>query len=155
MTMPPAWSFAADEVIVLARETDVVYVQVRARNFARAARIPPRAQWAYAIVASELASNVLKYGSTGSITLRGRMAPRPFVEIETVDAGRGIGDVEHALRDGISDGVDHAKNGTPRHERRGLGLGLGAVQRLSDSLRIAPRADGGTLVVARFDLAWP
>jgi serine/threonine-protein kinase RsbT len=153
--MPPAWSFAADEVINLVRETDVAYVQVRARAFARAASVPPRAQWAYAIVASELASNVLKYGLTGSITLRGRIAPRPFVEIETVDVGRGIRDVAHAIRDGISEGVDHAKEGTPLHARRGLGLGLGAVQRLSDSLRIATHAGGGTVVIARFELDRP
>lgn len=130
----------------------MAYVQVRARAFARAARMPARSQWAYAIVASELASNVLKYGPTGTLTLRARETPMPCVEIETVDAGRGIGDVEQALRDGISEGIDHARAGTPLQARRGLGLGLGAVRRLADSLTIETREGGGTRVLARIAL---
>jgi anti-sigma regulatory factor (Ser/Thr protein kinase) len=40
----------------------------------------------------------------------------------------------------------------PRADRPGLGLGLGLIAQLSDSLAISPRASGGTEVRMRFNL---
>lgn len=150
--MPPAWSYAADEAIALTGELDVPYVQSRARAFAREIGLAVRAQWAVAIAASELATNVVKFGLPGTLTLRARPGPPAFLEIEAADRGPGFADVERALRDGVSEGLDLTTLDALPRSRRGLGTGLGAVRRLTDELSVHPRTGGGTLVTARIHL---
>ncbi len=139
----------------LACAGDADCVQSRARAFARAAGLDRRAEWAFAIVASELATNVVKYGAPGTLTLRHRAGPPAALELEAADSGPGFADLDLALRDGVSEGVDVAMLGAHSPRRRGLGLGLGAVRRLSDELTIQPRLGGGSLVVARVLLRAP
>ena len=59
-----------------------------------------------------------------------------------------MSDIERALRDGISEGVD-LTIAEPSLKRRGLGAGLGAIARQMDSLTIERRREGGTRLVAR------
>lgn len=150
--MPPVWSYAADEVIAVTRDADVTYVQARARAFARAVGLDVRAQWAVAIAASELSTNVTKFGPPGTLTLRVVAGPPPFLEIEAVDRGPGFADAEAALRDGVSEGVDRSAPDVLPSGRRGLGLGLGAVRRLTHELTITARPGGGSIVTARVRL---
>jgi anti-sigma regulatory factor (Ser/Thr protein kinase) len=147
--MPPAWSSAAEERIVLANASDAACVQSRARAFARAARLDVRTEWAFAIAASELSTNVVKFGLPGTLTLRLCPGPPLALEIEAADHGPGFADPERALCDGVSEGVDVTALGALPARRRGLGLGLGAVRRMSDGLTIEPRPGGGSIVVAR------
>jgi anti-sigma regulatory factor (Ser/Thr protein kinase) len=102
-----------------------------------------------AIVASELASNILKYGIVGSL------------RVDVVDDEHGLGltiaasdrgppfhDVSAALRDGWSDRgpidpLDMLK-------RRGIGGGLGAVLRFTDSFRVETGASTKTVHVVRY-----
>ncbi len=103
-----------------------------------------------AIVVSELCSNIIKYGIRGSI------------EIEPVrDAGHGIGiaivasDVGPPFRDfgvALQDGCDDGGPINPATllRRGGLGIGLGAVVRLSDSLEIRQTPEGKAIRVVRY-----
>lgn len=129
--------------------------QARARALARDAGLDVRAQWAAAIIASELSTNVLKFGPPGTLTLRRSSGPPPFLEIEAADRGPGLRDVDDALRDGVSEGVDYARLDVSLAGRRGLGLGLGAVHRLAAQLTIRARPGGGTIVLARVVAAEP
>lgn len=84
-----------------------------------------------AIVASELATNILKHAGRGELLLRGLDAA---IEIVALDRGPGIGDVERAIGDGFS-------------TRGTLGAGLGAIRRLATRFDIWSGA-GGTVIVA-------
>ncbi len=90
-----------------------------------------------AIVASELATNLLKH--TGG----GRLATSIYadatgrgIELLALDKGGGIIDVPRAMQDGYSTA------GT-------TGSGLGAIRRQSDHFEIFSRADQGTVMLAR------
>jgi serine/threonine-protein kinase RsbT len=89
-----------------------------------------------ATAVSELARNILKYAGTGEIRLRqveGRSGRG--IEIEAVDRGPGIEDLEAAMRDHFSSG------GT-------LGLGLPGVRRMMDEFSLESTPGEGTRVTA-------
>jgi anti-sigma regulatory factor (Ser/Thr protein kinase) len=96
-----------------------------------------------AIVVSELTSNILKYGARGVLRFepvddseRGR-----GVVILAHDIGPPFRNLELALRDGYDDRgpIDPVT----LLERGGLGAGLGAVIRLTDSFEVQPTAPAG------------
>jgi len=87
---------------------------------------------------SELASNLVFHATCG-----GRLIFTPLrrfdqsgFQIESVDEGPGIADIEQALTDGFS------TNG-------GLGGGLPGVRRLMDEFEISSTPGAGTTVIAR------
>ncbi len=97
------------------------------------------------LIASELATNVVHHGGGGSITLTGVDAPAPGIRLTAEDSGPGFECIDSALRDGFSQGqllVHHI----PAGSRGGLGTGLGAIERLADTLDIANRPEGGAHV---------
>lgn len=90
-----------------------------------------------ALVATELATNLVKHGGGGDMLIgayddHGHQG----VELIALDRGPGMSDVTACLRDGYS------STGT-------RGQGLGAVQRQSDLFDIASWPGGGTGVLAR------
>lgn len=89
------------------------------------------------IVASELATNVLKHGG-GGVLLVGMWEDNSGSGIEclALDRGAGMHDVDACLRDGYS------TSGT-------AGTGLGAIMRQSHLVDIYSRAGEGTAVLAR------
>ncbi len=93
-----------------------------------------------AIVVSELGSNIVKYGVSGSIELEPVADPRhgPGILVVARDRGPAFRNLAMALQDGCDDDgpIDPGKLLT----RRGLGIGLGAVVRLSDSLEVEQAA---------------
>lgn len=89
---------------------------------------------AAAVVANELANNLVRYGKDGAI-LAQRRPGQPIVDILSIDRGPGIADVGRCLRDGYSTG------GTP-------GNGLGAVRRMSAEFDIYSQSEVGTIVFA-------
>jgi serine/threonine-protein kinase RsbT len=90
-----------------------------------------------ATAVSELVRNILKYAGTGEIYLRQVEGSRGRgVEIEAVDDGPGIEDLEAAMRDHSSTG------GT-------LGLGLPGVERMMDEFSLDSAPGKGTRVKAR------
>jgi anti-sigma regulatory factor (Ser/Thr protein kinase) len=125
-------------------------VRGQVRSFARALGFGRAVCEELVIVASELGSNILKYGERGEIALRlvHDESGRPGIEIAARDIGRPIGCFETALRDGWSDvaPIDPLSLLT----RRGIGAGLGAVARLSDRVFYKPEAVGKTIIAQRF-----
>jgi anti-sigma regulatory factor (Ser/Thr protein kinase) len=89
------------------------------------------------LVATELATNLLKHAQNGELLVR-VVSPPPDGEIEllAIDRGPGIADLQRALVDG------HSTSGSP-------GTGLGAVQRLSEDFDIHSTLGRGTVVLAR------
>jgi anti-sigma regulatory factor (Ser/Thr protein kinase) len=109
---------------------------------ALAARLPfPQARTDQLTLAvTEAASNLDKHARRGSMLLRvTRENDEPGIELVTIDAGPGLRDSSAALRDG------HSTSGT-------LGIGLGAIRRLSDFSDLYSVPGHGTALVARF---WP
>lgn len=91
-----------------------------------------------AIVATELASNLLKHARDGVLALTANAdAARTAIDIVAVDHGPGMVSVERCLRDGYSTA------GSP-------GTGLGAVARLSDRFDVLS-SERGTVVSARLE----
>jgi serine/threonine-protein kinase RsbT len=125
-----------------------VVVQVTARSFATDAGFSTQACWEFAIAASEAATNIIKYGGGGEVRLRTGGDSRVYVEVEARDRGQGIADLARALEDGVSENRTLAEE-TTLQNRRGLGLGLGSISRMTDELEISRREGGGTVVRAR------
>lgn len=94
--------------------------------------LPDEASGRAALVATELASNLLKHAREGEILVRAWDAT---IEIVSVDQGPGM-DIGSSLRDG------HSSTGT-------RGVGLGAIRRCSDEFDAASWPDMGTAIVAR------
>jgi anti-sigma regulatory factor (Ser/Thr protein kinase) len=91
-----------------------------------------------AIVATELATNLLKHAGEGLVAINEFVdADGSGIELLALDKGPGIADVARCLVDGFSTA------GSP-------GTGLGAVTRVSDSYAIYSRLGIGTVVMARF-----
>ena len=102
-----------------------------------------------AIVATELAHNVLLHGGGGDMVLQPvERTDVPAVDVIALDKGRGITDVGLALQDGYSSA------GTP-------GTGFGAVQRLTSKYATYTAPDQGTAILARVhaggrrEFGWP
>ena len=123
------------EEIPIREEADVVRARIRAREWAARLGFSPVDQTKILTAASELARNALVHGGGGRCLLNalerdGRVGLCMVFE----DQGRGIPDVEAALKDGFSTGG-------------GLGLGLGGARRLLGDLTIESRVREGTRVV--------
>jgi len=108
-----------------------------AMRLAQEAALPEVRCAEVAIVATELAGNLAKYGEQGRLFLQTLRSPRGSeVELLAVDRGPGMPDVQRCLRDGFSTA------GTP-------GTGLGAVRRLSSEFDIHSAPGTGTVVLSR------
>ena len=90
------------------------------------------------LVAGELAANLVHHATEGRMILTPvQENGRSGVQLETVDAGPGIRDVDRALTDGYT-------------TRGSLGYGLGTVNRLMDELDISGGREGrGTHLTCR------
>lgn len=98
-----------------------------------------------AIVTTELATNIVKYGVPGEILVGTYEDTTGMgIQVLALDKGPGLGDPVHALRDGHSTGGSR-------------GMGLGAVKRLSDAFDVVSWPGKGTAVTARLsaDRAYP
>jgi anti-sigma regulatory factor (Ser/Thr protein kinase) len=113
-------------------------------GFARAARQE------LAIVVSELCSNIVKYGVRGSVEIERASDPvYGFgVVIVACDVGPPFHDFQMALNDGCDD-RGPIDPGTLM-KRGGLGIGLGAVVRLTDSIDLTQEPAGKTIRVCRY-----
>lgn len=89
-----------------------------------------------AIVAAELANNLVRYGQQGELLLRTLGDEVPGVELIAVDRGPGIANLRQSLEDGYSTG------GT-------AGNGMGAIRRLSTEFDIYSAQPSGTIVFSR------
>jgi anti-sigma regulatory factor (Ser/Thr protein kinase) len=90
-----------------------------------------------AIVATEIARNVVRHGKGGEIIVRQISPPAASgLELLGLDQGPGLRDLNQCLRDGFSTG------GT-------AGSGLGAIKRLSDRFEVFSQPGRGTIAWVR------
>lgn len=140
-----------EKVFPIRGRSDVVVVGSQARKLARELGLGIKRSTELAIVASELASNIVKHGIRGEVTILLDLDSPPRGEIMVVarDEGPPIRDLELAMTDGYDDQgpIDPAL----LLRRGGLGTGLGAVARLADRVEYR-QEEGGKSVTARFYL---
>lgn len=128
---------------------DVYHAQRCVSGVARELGFAKRECTELAIVASELASNILKYGVRGGIEIDAVADARGTgIALVAVDCGPPFHDLESAMKDGWDDRgpID------PLHmlKRKGIGGGLGAVIRLTHSFRVEPLSHGKRIFVVRY-----
>lgn len=87
------------------------------------------------IVATELATNLVRHGGGGHLIVR-PLEQQPGVELLGVDRGPGMHDVAECLRDGYS-------------SMGSLGHGLGAIRRIGTTFDIYSAREQGTVVLVR------
>jgi anti-sigma regulatory factor (Ser/Thr protein kinase) len=88
------------------------------------------------LVATELATNLLKHAGGGRLLVEPRPGGAAGVQLLSVDHGPGIADVTAALRDGFTTSSS-------------LGTGLGACQRAADVFELYSRPGRGTVALAQ------
>ncbi|MBB6095118.1 anti-sigma regulatory factor (Ser/Thr protein kinase) [Povalibacter uvarum] len=95
-----------------------------------------------AIVATELASNLVKHGGGGQLLVSSyEDGSGHGIQCIALDRGRGIANLQECMRDGYSTAGGSA------------GAGLGAVQRQSSFMQVASWPGVGTALLARISLA--
>ncbi|MDZ7799666.1 MAG: SpoIIE family protein phosphatase [Trueperaceae bacterium] len=132
---------AAPERYELKRPLDLQLAVLRSQRSALLQGASEQERSVIGTIVSELASNVLKYGTRGWLELRrlpgeGATQDAFAIEILVNDEGPGIADVARAFEDHYSTG--HT-----------LGLGLPGVRRMADEVEIRSRPGGGTVVHVR------
>jgi len=131
-------------------EADVIAVQRAARERACELGFKRIDSIEIAIVASELASNIVKYGVRGSLRIEpvDDLAKGLGIRLTAFDCGPPFHDFSLALKDGFNDKgpLDPAS----LIGRRGIGAGLGAVMRFSDEFGWEPTNSGKRVWVVRY-----
>ncbi|WP_205512043.1 ATP-binding SpoIIE family protein phosphatase [Longitalea arenae] len=95
------------------------------------------------IIVAEMATNLVKHAGGGQILAKLiRENELDGIEIISMDNGPGINDINKMVRDG-----ETTKNS--------LGLGLGAMQRLSDTFQVYSQKNWGTIILCRKYLKEP
>jgi anti-sigma regulatory factor (Ser/Thr protein kinase) len=125
------------QVIAVALASDVHIARRVAKDMALALGFDAKVSEEITIVASELASNLLRHAQGGQLSLTTvEDGGRVGLQIESRDRGPGIADVERAITDGVSTAGS-------------LGYGLGTVNRLMDQFDITSQrgAGAGTTIV--------
>ncbi|MFJ8083161.1 SpoIIE family protein phosphatase [Streptomyces sp. NPDC096205] len=136
--MPRVWEVPVHD------STRVRDVRVAAEAAAQWAGLEDDRTAGAALVATELATNLLKHGGGGQVLLEITSPPAPahgderagVVQILAVDHGPGIADVAAAMRDG------HSTAGS-------LGAGLGTCRRTADDFALHSAPGRGTIALAR------
>lgn len=141
---------AAMSPYVIREWIDVLTARRAVRALAEKIGFAPREAAELAIVASELGSNILKYGTHGTlalISLSGTNEANPGLALVARDFGPQFHDLALAVQDGFDDRgpLDPMQLLT----RKGIGGGLGAVLRLTHSFSVHPLADGKEITVQR------
>jgi anti-sigma regulatory factor (Ser/Thr protein kinase) len=137
-------------VVHITHRADVLVAQQMARRVARSLGFGRSAAAELMIVASELASNILKHGGRGLL----RAEPYenegrgPGIRLLAEDEGPHFKSFETALLDGFDDKgpIDI----TALLNRPGTASGLGAVLRMSDELTWEPRQSGKVVIATRY-----
>lgn len=136
-----------EKVFPIRGRSDVVVAGSQARKLAREAGLGIKRATELAIVVAELASNIVKHGIRGdlSIFLDPDSPPRGEIRVVARDVGPPIRDLALAMTDGYDDQgpIDPALF----LRRGGLGTGLGAVARLADRVDYREEEEGKSITV--------
>lgn len=118
----------------LKRAEDVLWARQEARRFAARCPFSSNDLARIEIIAVELASNIIKHAGHGELRLE--IIPdgdRRGLRIEAHDQGRGIADIEQALRANFSTAGSH-------------GDGLSAIREFADQFEIQSKPGQGTQI---------
>jgi len=96
------------------------------------------------VVAFEAEMNVVMYARVGTLTF---IITEEDIQIEIMDEGPGIPDIEQAMQEGFSTASDEM-----REMGFGFGMGLPNIKRNSDSLKIESHVGKGTALFASIRL---
>jgi len=119
------------------KEADIVAVRQQVRELAKELQYDQFAVAALTTAASELSRNVWVHAQKGNARIRVlRNGRRLGVELEFVDHGPGIADLDRVLAGGFS-------------TAKSLGLGLSGTKRLVDEFQIDSAPGHGTKIVVR------
>ena len=119
-------------------QSDVEAANRAAGGYARAAGMEDARVAEFALICSELANNLLDYGTDGVLTLtQVGEADRWGLRVEARDAGPGITNVGLAMTRGHSTGG-------------GLGEGLPLVERLADEFDLKSTSEGTSVTVVKW-----
>lgn len=122
-------------VIAVTESSQTLGAKVEARELAEKIGFDDTDAHRAGLVATEMASNLVKHAPAGGEILI-RRANRTELEILAIDRGPGIADLNTSFSDG------HSTAGSP-------GTGLGAIRRLSDEFDVFSRRPGGTVLFSR------
>lgn len=123
----------SSEQVPVKTEPDVVAVRRRVREISTQLGFSLVDQTKLVTAASELARNTIIHGGGGKMQLEALNGPRVGLRLTFEDTGKGIPDIDMALRDGFTTGS-------------GLGLGLGGAKRLVSEFEVISRVGEGTKV---------
>ena len=140
--MPRVWEVPVHD------STRVRDARVAAEGAAGLAGLDGKRTAAAALVATELATNLLKHAKGGQLLIEAVAPPAvsdgqetaSVVQIAAIDHGPGMADVPAALRDGYSTASS-------------LGTGLGACRRIADDFDLHSAPGRGTVALARIGTA--
>jgi anti-sigma regulatory factor (Ser/Thr protein kinase) len=147
MTMPQVSGFMSETVVKVCRIADAVVAQTVARGLAAEVGCSEKSGWEFAIAVSEAANNIVKHAGDGEIRMRIARNEPPILELEALDRGTGIDDIEAILSPDYA--KEKAQSQSSSEDRRDMGLGLCAISRLMDDFEVTNRPQGGTAVRAR------
>jgi anti-sigma regulatory factor (Ser/Thr protein kinase) len=130
-------NLSSSEITEISHPSDVGAARRTSKALAEHIGFEPEACEEIALATMELATNLIKHAKAGTLTLTPLVdGARVGLEIQSLDNGPGISDVDQALTDRFSTA------GT-------RGTGLGAVNRLMDELEITSQRGHGTRMVCR------
>jgi serine/threonine-protein kinase RsbT len=134
-------------ILPIASQEDRLWASGEARRFASELGFSPDEQARIAVCVAELASNTAKHGGGGRVEIAEVLLPAHGCRVRASDHGPGINVVAEALSDGFSEGR-WLTGDVPWSERRGLGVGLGAVRRLMNDVRVLSSPNEGLVIEA-------
>ena len=122
--------------VPVSESSQPVAARLAARDFARELKFSEEDSHRAGLVATELATNLVKHTQAGGEMLLRPRVDEGDVEILALDRGPGIADIDASMTDG------HSTTGSP-------GTGLGAVRRIADTFEAYSTRGQGTVVLAR------
>ena len=118
-------------------EGDIVSARRRVRELAAETGFSPTDITRVVTAASELARNIFQYAGKGAMRWRAiENDGRHGLELQFIDQGPGIPNIDQALQDGYSTGG-------------GLGMGLPGTRRLMDDMEIESQPGQGTTITIK------
>lgn len=133
---PVARSGRRQRAVPVTEASAVAEVRRRATSAAERVGLDVNRRSDAGIVATEMATNLVKHAVGGEVLIREVAGAVPALELVSVDRGPGMGRLDESLRDGFSSG-------------RSPGTGLGAISRLSSLFDIDSAPGVGTIVWSR------
>lgn len=127
------------ERLEITYRSDVAAARQQARTVALQAGLSAERAEDVAIVATELATNMVKYATAGLFMAQAMPQPEgTTVALIASDSGPGIANLDRMRNDRVSGG-------------KGAGIGIGAIERLSDRAEVVTTPEHGTIWACSFD----